>query len=198
MMLCPDCGRLCDDRGLCPVCEQRARERAIRNGPVDFGNLSIGFRFGVDGYLYIGRDHMTIWKKGNSQKTVIAYDDIKEASFCRASVHERGFLAVRKRWDFRPIATSSWSAERSEMAVVFNRWQNRQFEKLYDFFTVRININRIRNNKPPHLQRSASIYCPFCGSRDIFHPRIWAHKFYYYTDRYECSVCNAWWYFEEE
>ena len=200
-MFCPDCGEICDGRGLCPACEQQARERAVRNGPVGLYRIGGGKRRALDGSLDISRRHLVIRKKtaGMDIKSVIEYRDIEQMVFCRAVGDARGFLALRKRGNVFPIVGSLWEAERSPMALTFTWRHSGRFEEASIFLERVINAHRALAVRAGHPHRSGRKYCPVCGSRDIFNPMLpgtvfHATAYYIPTNLLACRVCTYQWY----
>lgn len=195
-MFCPDCGGICDSRGLCPACEQRARERAARNGPVTPFRIFAGKRRALDGSLDIRRGYLVLRKKtaGIEEKSIIEYRDIEQVALCKAVGKTRGYIAVRKRGSVLPVARSLWEAERSRMALTFAPRHNRRFEKMYLFLERYINTYRVLNGQVCHPLKSRWRYCPMCASRDIFNPVLRANIYYVRKDLFSCRVCGYRWY----
>ena len=192
-MFCPDCGGICDSRGLCPACEQRARERAIRNGPVYYKRIFQGKRKGQNGTLVIGRGSMTIHKKGSPTKIELDYWDITQVFYYPASAGSNGFIAVCRKRSIQPIASSLWQAERSDMALIFSKRHNRRFQIVYEFLARQVNMNRVLEASSGYLQRSPWKYCPMCASRDIYNPYVYRKYYYRYNNLFMCRICGFCW-----
>ena len=194
-MFCPDCGGICDSRGLCPACEQRARERAVRNGPVAPFRISAGKRRALDGTLDIKARHLVIRKKmvGVNIKNSIEYRDIEQIAFSRAAGETRGFLALRRRGDTFPVAGSLWEAERSPMALTFNWMKSNAFEEVYLFLDRQTNAHRALAARAGYPSRSGWKYCPACGSRDIYNPFFHGADYHTLKGIFMCRVCGYRW-----
>ena len=194
-MFCPDCGGICDSRGLCPACEQRARERAVRNGPVAPFRISAGKRRALDGSLEIGRGYLVLRKKiaGIEEKSIIEYRDIEQVALCKAVGKTRGYIAVRKRGNVLPAARSLWEAEWSYMALTFAPRHNRRFEEVYMFLERQINAYSVLIAKAGYPPRSQWTHCPLCASRDIYNPVLRGSYYYTINSFFSCRVCGYCW-----
>lgn len=190
-MFCRDCGTECDERGLCPVCEQKARERAMRSTQ-PIVDTPFGKYRGLYGDLTISRYGLTIRRRwsGYTSKVTLLFSDVAEVSFRRATDTEYGFLAVKKKGSFFPVANFGQEALNSQMGLVFKKSRNRGFEKVYRYLTNYLEYADKWIN-PNHSPRE---YCPRCDSRNICNQVTRVPVYMVLKNNYFCNTCGFRWY----
>ena len=188
-MFCPDCGGICDSRGLCPACEQRALERAMRHRPLV--EPPWGRHRAYDGDVTVEQCVLIFRKKRGTftSRAVIAYNEIEDVSFRKASSTERGYLVVRKKGNAYLSADPGQVAGILDTALVFGKTRNRKMEKVarYIYQCVR------RQNLRKATGHSGRRYCPDCDSRNIRNLFTTVPTYTIWEDVFVCEVCGFSW-----
>lgn len=145
-MICPYCDneyRIAAAPQVCSHCgaqlpsyDEILERRHINGRNLTFPEAPIGIYKDAAGYLEIGRDSVTLFRRHfvKGHKRVIPFCEIYSVSYGTGAPMHSGFLCVRE-WKDRnlPLATDSLAVITDETSVYFHHSKNDEFRRVYEF-----------------------------------------------------------------
>ena len=172
-MFCPNCGKASADEKFCSNCGQEISP-VEEIAAVDFPEPPIGRYEGIDGYIDLSFFTLTIHKEilGNSVEHTVAYHDIADVVFHKASDEGKGFLAIRERKESYLPVENELDASCDEKTLVFSKKDNREFGEIFMYLQTARDNSADANLKREGAQSLQSrsnennqgVVCPKCKS----------------------------------